>query len=117
MTVGSLDTPYEQDTEAQRFVEEHPEGATLDEVATALGVSHNLIHKIEQKALAEFQKRLRLVGVSEADVVEHFARKAAQRNWREERVDDRSDLETGLGALPAEVKSNEWHVSRLELGL
>lgn len=58
-----LDTPWDEDDEAQRFVERHPEGATFAEIAKAAGVSSQLVWTIEVEALA------RLAGVPRAAVI------------------------------------------------
>lgn len=42
---------YEDDCYAQRFVEAHPHGATLDEVGDALGIVRERVRQIEEQAL------------------------------------------------------------------
>lgn len=64
--------PYAQDEAAQRFVEEHPDGATLEEVGEALGLVKQRVDQIERVALARFAKRCRLAGISADDVAGVF---------------------------------------------
>jgi hypothetical protein len=42
---------YEDDETVKAFVREHPDGATLEEVAQALGLTKQRIHQIEVEAL------------------------------------------------------------------
>lgn len=55
-------TRFADDPEAQRFVEEHPGGATLEEVGAMFGITRERARQIEAKALAKFPHRLALVG-------------------------------------------------------
>jgi hypothetical protein len=48
--------PFEFDTAAQLFVDEHPHGATLDEVGEALGLNRERVRQIEHAALAKIRK-------------------------------------------------------------
>jgi hypothetical protein len=54
-------TPYEQDVAAQLFVATFPgpEGATLEVVALAMGISRERVRQIEEKAL----RKLRALGL------------------------------------------------------
>lgn len=45
--------PYPDDPWARQFVQEHPEGATLEEVAQALGMSRERVRQIEEEALTK----------------------------------------------------------------
>lgn len=66
-------TAFVKDQAARRFVDEHPDGATLEEVAAALGVSRERVRQIESRALrklrAEFPPELlaELLGVARHD--------------------------------------------------
>jgi Fe2+ transport system protein FeoA len=68
---------YEDDVEAQRFVDEHPNGATLDEVGVALGLSRERVRQIEADAVANLVRRLRLVGITRDELLELFASREA----------------------------------------
>jgi DNA-directed RNA polymerase sigma subunit (sigma70/sigma32) len=47
--------PFERDEAAQRFVEEHPEGASLNEIGEALGVTYERARQIEAAAMAKLR--------------------------------------------------------------
>jgi hypothetical protein len=47
---------WEDDPWAQTFVEEHPGGATLEEVAEVLGVTRERVRQIESKALRKLRR-------------------------------------------------------------
>ena len=51
-------TPYAEDREAQRFVREHPQGATLEEIAEVLGVTKQHVLNIEKDALISVELAL-----------------------------------------------------------
>lgn len=48
--------PFELDVAAQRFVEDHPNGATLEEIGAALGLTRERVRQIEEIALAKIRK-------------------------------------------------------------
>ena len=48
--------PYEHDLRCQRFVRDHPGGATLEEVGAELGVTRERVRQIEGKALRRLHK-------------------------------------------------------------
>lgn len=50
------DTPWECDAAAQRFVAEHPGGATLDEVGEFFGISRERVRQIEVQALRKLAR-------------------------------------------------------------
>lgn len=50
---------WEDDPWAQRFVEAHPGGATLDEVGQALGVERERVRQIEREALMKLAAKHR----------------------------------------------------------
>lgn len=50
--------PWEEDEAAQRFVMEHPWGATLEEIAGAFGVSKERVRQIEHDALRKLERAL-----------------------------------------------------------
>lgn len=61
--------PYELDEAVKRFVDEHPSGATLEEVGVAFGVSRERIRQIESVALAKLRRRLELgLGLQRGDL-------------------------------------------------
>lgn len=57
------DLRFGEDPAAQRFVDLHPGGASLLEVAEALGLTLRNVQYIEEVAVQHMRKRLRLVGV------------------------------------------------------
>lgn len=64
----SLHLPYSEDTVAQRFVEEHPDGGTLEECGAAFGVTRERIRQIEARALERLRKRCQLAGIAAEDL-------------------------------------------------
>lgn len=50
--------PFARDPAAQRFVEEHPAGAGLEEIGDALGVTKEAIRNIEVRALTKLRRAL-----------------------------------------------------------
>jgi len=48
-------TAYLRDEAAQRFVHDNPDGATLEEVAAALGVSRERVRQIEARAIRKLR--------------------------------------------------------------
>jgi hypothetical protein len=59
-------TRYEDDPDVQRFIEEHPDGAMLDEIGAYLGVSRERVRQLETEALVSLARGLRRAGVTEA---------------------------------------------------
>ena len=51
MPIVDRDTPYEQDVACQLFVATFAQGATLDSIADAIGVSRERVRQIETEAL------------------------------------------------------------------
>lgn len=49
-------TPYEEDEACQRFVADHPGGATLGEIAEYMGVTRERVRQIEFGALKKLAK-------------------------------------------------------------
>lgn len=62
------DTSYAEDAACRRFVEEHPDGATLEEIGDFCGVTRERIRQIEAKAL----RKLRLACLREGVAFEDF---------------------------------------------
>lgn len=54
------DEPFALDPVAQAFVRKHPDGATLEEVGEAFGVSRERIRQIEEQALRHLRMRIAL---------------------------------------------------------
>ncbi|MBZ0116592.1 MAG: hypothetical protein K8H88_06350 [Sandaracinaceae bacterium] len=69
-------TPYGEDRAAQAFVAEHPDGATLEQVGLALGVTRERVRQIELDALRHFRQRARVAGLP-LEVVDLLARRAS----------------------------------------
>lgn len=61
-------TPYALDVGAQRFVAEHPDGASLYEIAEAMGVSAERVRQIEEAALRGLRARAQLAGIEQSDL-------------------------------------------------
>lgn len=61
-------SPYSEDLVAQRFVEEHPDGATLEEVGHYFGVTRERVRQMEVTAIEHLKKRCQLAGISREDV-------------------------------------------------
>lgn len=54
---------FEEDAKAQEFVRQHPNGASLREVAEALGINHETVREVERSAMDNMKdemNRLRL---------------------------------------------------------
>lgn len=47
---------WERDPWAQQFVDEHPGGASLEEVGDAIGVTRERVRQIEEKAIRKLQR-------------------------------------------------------------
>lgn len=52
------DLPYDDDEACQRFVADHPNGATLGEIGALYGVTRERIRQIEAAALRKLKRRL-----------------------------------------------------------
>lgn len=48
----------ELDPNVERFISEHPNGATLEQIADALGVTHQAVNQMLRKALAKVRRGL-----------------------------------------------------------
>jgi DNA-directed RNA polymerase specialized sigma subunit len=51
-----LSLPFDADPAAQRFVADHPDGASQHEIAAATGVSHVYVGQLERRALAKLMR-------------------------------------------------------------
>jgi hypothetical protein len=71
-------TRYADDVAAQLFVAAYPDGATLEEVGDAFGVTKERIRQIENGALRHLESRLRLVGITAEDFMEVLMRRGAR---------------------------------------
>ena len=54
---------WEDDPGAQAFFAQHPGGATLEEVAAALGVTRERVRQIEEVALRKCRREAKRIGV------------------------------------------------------
>lgn len=60
--------PFAQDDAAQRFVETHPDGGTLEEVGAALGITRERARQVEAIALKRLVLRCRVAGITREDI-------------------------------------------------
>lgn len=67
------DTRYSDDPAAQAFVAEHPDGATLQQVADAMGLCRARLVMVEWRALRRLRERLALRGVGPEDVLDRMS--------------------------------------------
>lgn len=76
-------TRYDDDAECQRFVADHPDGAPLEEIGEAMGLTRERIRQIEEVALRRFASRLRFAGITEDDVAAMLSvRSRIESAWR-----------------------------------
>jgi hypothetical protein len=61
-------TPYASDVAAQLFVAHFGDGATLEDIGDALGVTRERVRQIEQVALRHLRARAKLAGISREDI-------------------------------------------------
>lgn len=79
-----VDTPYKDDVACQLFVAFFPEGATLDMVGAAIGVTRERARQIEDRALKKLFARAEEYGLhapvasDDADAVRSFLRSCFQ---------------------------------------
>lgn len=119
-TEGSIHPglPFEQDEAAQRFVAEHPDGATLEEVGNAFGLTRERMRQIEAKAIDALRKRCALAGIEAEDLAAALARRdevsprgprltAATRPAPEAEPVERNTVPHHLRPLPEELYSDE----------
>lgn len=66
----NLDLPFAVDDAAQRFVGEHPWGATRDEIAEVTGVSRELVRLVERTALRRLRENFPGLAVDLAESVD-----------------------------------------------
>ncbi len=73
-TVVHIDrvTRFEKDARCVRFVEEHPDGATFEEVGQELGCTRERVRQLEATALRKLLETLTAAGWSRADVHAHI---------------------------------------------
>lgn len=98
--------PFSEDLGAQRFVKQHPDGATLEQVGAYLGVTRERVRQIESKALPRLLRYCKRAGISPEDVASYFASRS--RNSSTDHMD------AGAGAGGATASAREPDV--LELG-
>jgi hypothetical protein len=80
--VGTIDPhmPFEWDAAAQAFVEEHPDGADVEQIGCALGYSRENIRLIQRDALAALARGLARHGIGAADFAAMLAPRLARDN-------------------------------------
>lgn len=67
--------PFARDPDAQRFVADHPDGATLEQVGDALGVTRERVRQLERTALGRLRKRAALAGIDPSDLAHVLAQR------------------------------------------
>jgi hypothetical protein len=67
--VQRAELPYAADLDCQRFVEEHPDGATLEEVGAFFGVTRERARQLEFRALHRLRLACAVEGVTVEDVL------------------------------------------------
>lgn len=78
-------TRFDDDLEAQAFVDAHPDGATLEEIGETLGRTRERVRQLETAALRKLLARLTLLGFTALDITSHFVGIAEERCSREPR--------------------------------
>jgi hypothetical protein len=73
--------PYEHDLRCQRFVAEHPHGATLEEVGVELGVSRERIRQIEAVALRRLRKAAQRLAPELEEVIAQLLADRGEVTW------------------------------------
>jgi hypothetical protein len=63
-----IDLPWAQDPECQRFVCEHPDGASYIEISLATGLTDEMVKSISDEAMPKLRRRMRKLGISAADI-------------------------------------------------
>lgn len=76
-------TPYAEDVACQRLVAAHPGGMELAEIGAAMGLTHQRVQQIEAQALANLERRLRLIGITAEAFAEHLASHGERDVWPE----------------------------------
>lgn len=69
-----LDLPWHADVASQEFVDLHPGGATLEEVAVELGLVRERIRQIEERALAKLASAARRPGFNAMSLLAEASR-------------------------------------------
>lgn len=104
--VHAHETRYCDDIEAQRFVAEHDEGATLDEIGAFLGISRERARQIEEVARKRLVARLAVAGVAREDLALFVSQRSniegpkpqrrstmADEAWSKKRREERAERE------------------------
>lgn len=74
---------WEDDEEAQRLVEEHPDGMTLSEIGDALGITRERVRQIQEHALEKLARRCADFGIEPADLAAALAAKPVTEDYPE----------------------------------
>ena len=59
--------PFAEDVACQRFVDAHPGGATLEEIARVVGFTRERVRQLEEQALSAFRRAAAKVGDIDAE--------------------------------------------------
>lgn len=71
----SPDVAFANDPGAQRFVDDHPQAASLAMIGSAFGITSERVRQVEVQAMNRLVAQLALEGVNRTDVLEWLASK------------------------------------------
>lgn len=100
---------FERDHAARAFVVHHREGATLDEVGTAFGLTRERIRQIQQSALVKIRRVCEREGIDVADFVHALANRREEQahpSVHEDRLVRVVERDPESAQAPNDPKSN-----------
>lgn len=80
----SDELPWEEDTEAQRFVADHPDGAGVEQIGKIFGCTKQAVSQMEARALAKLREALgkkKYGGITVDDVLAYFQQLESKKVW------------------------------------